>query len=158
METGEEAAVCDLVVRVFNKFVAPCYSAEGIQRFLTSSSPERLRKRIQRGDLVLIALDKNTIIGVIEIRNSNHISRLFVDENYQGKDIARKLFHRALTTCLDRSPLISEITVNSSPNAVPAYEALGFQQTGPEHIGDGIRSIPMVYRPPNPKVPNARWS
>jgi GNAT superfamily N-acetyltransferase len=94
----------------------------------------------------LIALGGDDIIGVIEIKNSNYISRLFVDENYQRKGIARELIHRVVTRCLDRSPLIFEITVNSSPNAVPAYQAFGFQQTGPENIGGGIRYIPMVLK------------
>ena len=31
MRSGEEAAVCDLVVRVFNEFVAPDYTDEGIR-------------------------------------------------------------------------------------------------------------------------------
>jgi len=38
------------------------------------------------------------------------------------------------------------LTVNSSPNAVPAYIRMGFSPTGPEEVRNGIRFTPMIKR------------
>jgi hypothetical protein len=51
-----------------------------------------------------------------------------------------------------------QFTVNSSPNAVSAYEHLGFHIIGVEQCIRGIRSIPMrrqISRQPSDAMPKA---
>ena len=50
----------------------------------------------------------------------------------------------ALAICRREKPDLVAITVNSSPYAVPIYERLGFRQTKPEQVVDGIRIVPMA--------------
>jgi hypothetical protein len=38
------------------------------------------------------------------------------------------------------------VTINSSRYGVPAYERLGFRQTGPERAVNGIVFIPLAMR------------
>jgi GNAT superfamily N-acetyltransferase len=146
MRAGEERQVCDLVVRVFNDSVAPLYSPEGVREFLTyAADPNQLRNRLQSNRFVMVAELQGRIIGVIEIRNCDHISLFFVDSGSQRKGIGKELWCRALDNCLAGRPEVTRITVHSSPNAVQAYQRLGFQAEGPEQTVKGIRFVPMAF-------------
>ncbi|AHF06017.1 acetyltransferase [Desulfitobacterium metallireducens DSM 15288] len=78
------------------------------------------------------------MIGMIEVRNQNHIALLFVDDRYHKKGIAKKL----ISLAIERAQ-VTEIDVNSSPYAVNIYARIGFQQVDHEQERDGIRFIPM---------------
>jgi len=145
MKASEEQQVCDLVVRVFHDFVAPLYSPEGIQEFLSyAADPGLLRDRLLANRFVLVAELQGRVLGAIEVRNSDHVSLFFVDGELQQKGIGKKLWRTALDTCLANRPDLARITVHSSPNAVEAYQRLGFQVEGPEQTVNGIRFVPMA--------------
>lgn len=143
MKTGQEAEVCDLVVRSFNEFIAPGYSQEGMKSFLRYVQPDMFLKRSQSNHFVIVASKQSTVIGMIEIRDREHISMLFVDKHFQKGGVARELLQRALRSVRASNPDLRELSVNSSPYAVPIYEKLGFQVSQPEQISVGIRYIPM---------------
>jgi ribosomal protein S18 acetylase RimI-like enzyme len=140
MEPGEVTAVYDVVARVFDKFVAPDYSAEGVQEFLKYARGLGGRSN----HFVLLAVSQGTVAGMIEVRNNEHISMLFVASEYQGRGISRALIDCALDSCRRDKPGLVSVTVNSSPYAVPIYEKLGFHATGPEQAIHGLRFTPMV--------------
>ena len=145
MEPGEEQQVCHLVVRVFTEFVAPLYSPEGVREFLNyAADPDRLRERLQANRFVLVAELQGRMVGVIEVRNCDHISLFFVDGQAQRKGIGSELWRLALAACLAGRPDLARITVHSSPNAVEAYNRLGFRTEGPEETVNGIRFVPMA--------------
>jgi GNAT superfamily N-acetyltransferase len=145
MKAGEEQQVCDLVVRVFSEFVAPLYSPEGVHEFLTYAADSgQLRDRLRANRFVLVAEIQGRIVGAIEVRNCDHISLFFIDGKSQQKGIGRELWRRALDVCLANRPEVAKITVHSSPNAVSAYQRLGFQAEGPEQTVNGIRFVPMA--------------
>jgi predicted GNAT family N-acyltransferase len=62
------------------------------------------------------------------------------------KKIGRELLSRAVQKCISTNPELTELTVNSSPNAVSAYRALGFVQSGEEKTVNGIRFVPMSLK------------
>jgi predicted GNAT family N-acyltransferase len=144
MNPGEETKVCNLVSRVFNDFVAPLYDQEGVQEFFKYVEPTLLWQRSQENHFVLVATIRDKVVGMIEIRDYNHVSLLFVDRQFQQRGISKELLRRALETCLQHEPKLAEVSVNSSPNAVQVYERLGFYQKKPEQIKNGIRFVPMV--------------
>lgn len=144
MQAGEESVVCDLVARVFKEFVEPGFSPEGVQEFLGYTEPEALARRAQDNHFVLVAVTEDEIVGMIEVRNHDHVSLLFVDARVHRRGIGRELLQRALDICLDSKPDLQQIDVNSSLYAVPVYERLGFRPVGPERVRNGIRFIPMV--------------
>ena len=132
----------ELILNVFHKTVALDYSKRGIEEFVQISTLESTRKRYNSGNYMSVAIDDNKIIGVVEVRDSNHISRFFVATNYHRKGIGRLL----LQNVLNEYPELQKLTVNSSPYAIKAYTGLGFTQNGPkENHEDGIVSIPLVY-------------
>ena len=146
IEPGEEKKVSELVLESFGEFIRHEYSQEGIDEFRRYAQPEALEQRSRADHSVLVATLKGRIAGVIEIRQHDHISLLFVDKRLQRKGIAKDLLQKALEVMRTAKPDLERVTVNSSRYGVPAYEKLGFHQTGPERTVNGIAFIPMVLR------------
>ncbi len=146
IEPGEEKKVSELVLESFGEFIRHEYSHEGIDEFRRYAQPEALEQRSRADHCVLVATLKDRIAGVIEIRQHDHISLLFVDKRLQRKGIAKDLLQKALEVMRTAKPDLERVTVNSSRYGVPVYEKLGFHQTGPERTVNGIAFIPMVLR------------
>ena len=144
MREGEEGVVCNLVNHVFDLSVAALYSKKGNRSFKKYTDPEEMSARIHSDHFVLLALADGEIIGMIEMRRHRHISLFFVEQEFQGKGLGGELLGLAVEICLSNSSPLREMTVNSSPNAVKAYERMGFQSTGEEQNISGVRSVPMV--------------
>ena len=146
MKVEDILEVSNLVASVFNELVAPEYSSEGVQEFYGYIEPTALRARFQTNHFSLIALAQNKVVGMIEIRDYNHVSLLFVAQDYQRRGISKALLFRAIKICQGNESQPSEISVNSSSFAVPIYEKLGFNRVGERQIRNGIGFIPMVLK------------
>ena len=143
MRDGEERTVCDLVHRVFDHSVAYLYSNRGQRSFKKYCDPEEMSARFIADHFVLLALVDGDIAGMIEMRRNHHVSLLFVEPEFQGKGIGGELLGKAVELCRTADPQLGEITVNSSPNALQAYERMGFASTGGEQVINGVRFVPM---------------
>jgi ribosomal protein S18 acetylase RimI-like enzyme len=143
LKTGEEILVFNLIQEVFYQFIAPLYDQKGIDEFLRYIDPELLKTRLKSNHFGLVAETKSDFVGFLEVRNFSHISLLFISRHFQRKGIAIKLLNEALASISQNAPDIKEITVNSSPNAVSAYQAMGFEIQGSEKMEHGIRYVPM---------------
>lgn len=141
-----------LVRQVFNRFVAPEYSQEGIDEFQKFVEPETVIRNMGAGVLKLWGcFDDGCIAGVIAMKSfavdllrgpywsGSHIDMLFVKEEYHRQGIAKRLLETAKQACFEAR----EITVYSSPYAVGIYKRLGFAPTGGEMTVNGIRFTPM---------------
>ncbi|MCX7710279.1 MAG: GNAT family N-acetyltransferase [Clostridia bacterium] len=143
-QPGDEVAISSLVWEVFSEYVGPGYAEEGIETFRQFIQPEELRKSAASGCFNMICCwSGSELAGVIAMRDSNHVSLLFVRREFHRKGIAHELFRLAKGECLGNHPEISEFSVNSSPYAVNIYERLGFEATGPEETQNGITYVPM---------------
>jgi GNAT superfamily N-acetyltransferase len=147
MRPDEAPTISALVARVFDQLIAPEYGAEGVAEFRRYIHPAELAARLEKNHFVLICQADDVLAGMIEIRNHEHISLLFVAPEHQRQGIARALWERALAICREARPTPAEVTVNSSPYAVPVYERLGFRPVGEWQEVHGIRFLPMVWRP-----------
>ena len=143
IKQGEETAAFDLVSAVFKEFVAPLFSEEGVNEFQKFIRIDALRDRLKAGNLMLLAETEHKVVGFVEIRDKNHIALLFVKKSFQNRGIAKGLLRRAIKICRNREPNIQKITVNSSPNAFPAYKKIGFKGVEVEKVVHEIRFIPM---------------
>ena len=146
IKTGEEAKACQIVMDSFCEFVAPDYSEEGVSEFSKYVHPLLMQRRLANNHFVLAAVDDAMFVVVMEVRNYNHISLLFVKKEYHGQGIAKKLLEIAITKCKQHNTNNELIEVNSSPFAVDVYEKLGFVKTDIEQIKNGIRFTPMTKR------------
>ena len=133
---SEYDAAAQLIAATFRDCVAASMTPRGIRTFLDYATAEAIRSRDASGCASYVALLENRLVGVLHVRNAEHISLLFVLPEYQGRGIGHALIRAA-----DESKPLA--TVNSSTNAVRAYERCGFRVSGPEQVVDGIRHVPM---------------
>jgi GNAT superfamily N-acetyltransferase len=136
IEPSETAAAATLAREVFDRFVAPYYQPDGITEFHRYASADALSQRHLSGHATFVAERGGELVGMLHLRAPCHVAMLFIQSSLQRGGIARAL----LASAGDAN---CEFTVNSSPNAVAAYEHLGFRVTASEQCVQGIRFIPM---------------
>ncbi len=141
--SGQELEIHNLIKRVYDEFVSVDYSPAGNQFFYDWIDPSKIAERQLFKRTIFIALADSEIIGMIEIRDNNTISLLFVDKTFQGQGIARKLFHTALKSCLLNDPTLEKFYVHASPFSIPIYKKLGFAETDIMQEQNGIKYLPM---------------
>lgn len=146
IKKGEEVKVCQLIMGCFNEFIAPGYDKEGVLEFSKYVNPKLTQDRLSNNHFIILAIDKIKIVGVIEVRNYNHISLFFVKKAYQNKGIGKNLHELAINKCKVCKPEVTTIEVNSSPYAVSIYEKLGFIKISNEQTVNGIRFTPMLLK------------
>lgn len=132
-----------LVLRAFDEFIAPDYGDEGIAHFYAHITTPDLIAAIENCDIVLVAAEAHELAGVVRVRDESHVSWLYVDKKFQRRGIGRHLVRRAAEEIKARTPLASEITLNSSPYAAPIYQRMGFTPAGPDMTKNGMRMTPM---------------
>lgn len=140
---GTEFPVYQLIRQVYDEFVAPDYVDAGNQFFYDWIRPEHIAERQANQQNLWIAWAEDNVVGMIEMRQNDHISLLFVDKNWQGKGIARELFRLALTQSLQREPRMKKIFVHASPFSIPVYEKLGFVANSALKEEHEIKYLPM---------------
>ena len=144
MFVGESEQVSALALSLFDEFIGPEYSEEGIREFHKYVDPQAFQKRIQNNHLLIVAKAVTGIVGMIEIRDRNHVALLFVEKKHQKRGVARALLQAAFDEVNSLASHVERITVNSSRHGLHIYEKLGFIQTGPERNINGILFIPMA--------------
>lgn len=120
---------------VFQQYEAPEYSEQGVRSFY-----EAIHDSAFAGQLCMYGAFMNKqLVGVLATRSEGtHIALFFVEEAHQRKGLGKQLFQLA---CAANST--DKLTVHSSPYAVEIYRHLGFRETAPEQLADGIRYTPM---------------
>ena len=143
VSNDELDSVFALIWEVFQQFVAPDYTSEGIDYFynqfvIGQSFRESFHDNLQT---MYGAFDNGKLVGVLSVSKSHHVSCVFVDKNYHRKGIATKLFSKVISELKQQG--VEGIELNASPYAVPFYHAIGFADIGEESIYHGIRYTPM---------------
>lgn len=141
MNEKERDQVFELVKTGFNEFVKQDLSEDGETEFFRA-----LREFVYtRPDnhFILVARIDDKVIGMIDVRDNNHICLFFVAKEFQSKHIGRKLFEEAISRCITKRPKNTEIEVNSSTFAIDIYRKLGFIQLDKEQMVNGIKFVPM---------------
>ena len=144
LKVSELDEVITMIQAVFDSYVAPDCSVDGIRVFKDFIKPEEMQGRIDGGSLVLVARFQAELAGVIEIRVGDHIALLFTAARFQRQGIAGKLLQTALDSWRETRTDLQKITVNSSPYAVAVYRRLGFSPITIEQNKYGVRFTPMM--------------
>lgn len=149
-ELNDWEPAMEMVWKTFLKFEAPEYGEEGVKNFLDFISGQQLYQMFMLGEYPMwIALEeaddipkKRKIVGVGSLRAGNHISLLFVDEDYQRRGIGKMLVKTMQAHSATQGKI--KLTVNSSPYGEDFYHKLGFMDTEKKLRTDGIIYTPMV--------------
>lgn len=134
-----------LAWKTFLRFEADVYAPEGVKNFRDFITDSTLHRMFLRGTYQLfVAVDRNKIVGMITLRDSTHISLLFVDEAHHRRGIGRALIKYSTDYLLTEIGA-DRVTVNASPYGVAFYHKMGFRDLRPEEVRDGIIYTPMEF-------------
>lgn len=129
--------------RTFMKFEAADYGMEGVENFKNFISDPMLRRMFLLGTYhMYVAIHGGKIVGMVSLRDKNHISLLFVDEAYHKKGIGRRLIDTIGAFSKEEYGK-EEITVNASPYGLEFYKKVGFCSTSPLMSNGGIKYTSM---------------
>lgn len=125
----------------FMAAVAPSLSQQGIESFQQIASEQGFYQRMQQDNLMWVAVHQDEVVGVIELKQGQHIATLFIDPNMQKQGIGRALINKAVTNA--RKELI---TVKASLISVLAYKRYGFELSGDIAEAGGLVYQPMQLK------------
>jgi GNAT superfamily N-acetyltransferase len=146
MKINEISSVSNMINNVFDEFVGVDYSENGKKTFKDYITPKNILERCNNGTShFYIAKCINEIIGILEIRNRDHISLFFVKKEFHGKGIGKILLDNYKKKLNQDNNEIKTVTVNSSFFAERIYSKMGFIKTDEIQDRDGIKYISMEY-------------
>jgi GNAT superfamily N-acetyltransferase len=143
---GQEIEIYQLIKKVYDEFVAIDYSEKGNKVFYNWIEPAKIALRQKDRINVWVAFIETKLVGIIEVRDNNHIALLFVDKEHHGRGIAKQLFHESLKECMQRDPNLDAFFVHASPYSGPIYRKLGFVETDTMKEEFGIKYWPMKMK------------
>lgn len=135
-----------LAWRTFLRYEADVYTTEGVKNFENFITDTTLHRMFVMGAYqMFVAVADGKIVGMITLRDSTHISLLFVDARYHRQGIGRALLEY-LKDYMMQEMGVRRVTVNASPYGVGFYHRLGFCDLRPEEKKDGIIYTPMELK------------
>jgi len=130
----------DLVWRVFSELETPFFEPQASAEYKRIIEETREKNNI----VFYGALENNRVVGVLGMRENNHIGYFYIDKEYHRQGIGKRLF-KLMKGDYERKVF----TVNAMPTGVNAYSALGFEQMGDLENRGGVVTTPMRYREKN---------
>ncbi|MBQ8545446.1 MAG: GNAT family N-acetyltransferase [Clostridia bacterium] len=127
----------DLVWQVFSQFEVPVFPPEGGAEYKRIIEETREKKNIS----FYGAIANGKVVGVLGMRENNHIGYFYVDSRYHKRGIGKALFNR-----MKEDYDLKEFTVNAAPYGVPVYTRLGFVPTDSQKNVNGVIFTPMKYK------------
>lgn len=135
----------ELAFRVFLKYEAKEYGPEGIRNFAQFVTDRDLKNMFLQGEyLLFVAEADGQLVGLISLRSKNHISLLFVDEEYHRRGIGTRLV-KFLQEYLLQNSSQQKLTVFAAPYGIPFYHRMGFKDIGEQTCKAGIVYTPMEF-------------
>lgn len=140
---SEIKSILNFIWNVFLEFKDEDCLDTGLAAFKRHINYELNLDLFKKGRLNFYVCSTNQyIVGVIAVRDKNHISMLYVDGKFHCRGIASQLI-KSIIEDIRLDNTISRITVNSSHYAIGFYHKLGFIDMDKEQIIDEIRFTPM---------------
>ena len=147
LKIDEINSVSNMINNVFDEFVGIDYSENGKKTFKDYITPKNILERLNKNiSHFYVAKYIDEIIGILEIKNKDHISLFFVKKEYHGKGFGKILFDNYIKILKQDNNGIKVMTVNSSFFAEKIYSKLGFIKIDEIQERDGIKYIPMEYK------------
>ncbi|WP_455365881.1 GNAT family N-acetyltransferase [Kaarinaea lacus] len=131
-----------LAIELSKKYVTPEFSNSVADAFLSSLTPHAIENNMKNGFRYHVAELNDRVVGLIGIKNNNHLYHLFVSEAHHNKGIGRQLWVVARGACIAAGNR-DGFTVNSSRYAQKFYELLGFVAQSQPQERNGMVTIPM---------------
>ena len=144
-EESDFQSALKLAEDVFMQFEAPEFSERGVTGFLSFLWGKRVHEMFEEGSFaVWNCYSGKELVGMLAMRDCEHISLAFVRADFHRQGIGRMLYAAAKAeakTCGTK-----RITVNASDYGIPFYREMGFRETDMRLLTDGIRYTPMASK------------
>ena len=139
----EFVKISEYILEIFEDSISGLYDNLGRDVFLDYIQPLKLTERFLETErfLQILVLREGEIVGWMEVRDSFHISMLFVKKKIQRQGIGRKLVTLAEENAIFNGNRF--ITLNSSPNSIGAYISMGFAQQSDLCMINGVKFFEM---------------
>lgn len=124
-----------LIWEVFQVYEVPDFPPEGVIEYKRILDETEKDKNI----IFYCAMEENKVVGVLGMRENNHIGYFYVKATHHKRGIGKALFNKIKEDCQGK------ITVNACPYGVPVYTRLGFMATDVQQNKNGIVFTPMEY-------------
>lgn len=136
----------ELLWKVFQEFVAPDYSQEGIDTFYKEFIQNiKYKENFATGKEAMYgAYIGDRLVGVLSLSINNTLSCLFVDGKYQRLGVGKRLFDFIVENLQGRG--VQELKLNASPYAIDFYHRLGFEDNGEKTSYKGMVYTPMKMK------------
>lgn len=132
-----------MIWRTFLKYEGNDYTEEGIRKFFEFITDDDLYVSFLKGRYqLMVALAGEEIIGAGSIRSGNHLSLLFVEEQYHHMGVGSAILER-LCDYLKTEAGQRCMSLQAAPYAVDFYRKQGFHAVRPEMEYSGIRVTAM---------------
>ncbi|PMO04096.1 GNAT family N-acetyltransferase [Vibrio splendidus] len=143
-EISDSKAISELILPLAKKYVCPTCDASAHDILLNSMSEENVGKYLSTNYNYVIAVTANDeVVGVAGVRDNSHLYHLFVDDNFQGNGLSRKLWEAVKEESI-KNGNSGIFTVNSAVNAESVYSRFGFKRTEGIRNRQGMIDIPML--------------
>lgn len=140
---SEWAPAMKMIWKTFLKFEGKDYTQEGIKNFFDFITDDDLYVAFLKGTYrMMVAVSGETVIGAGSIRNRNHLSLLFVDEEYHHMGVGSAIL-TGLCDYLRTEAGERYMSLKAAPYAVNFYRKQGFRTVKPEEEYSGIRVTAM---------------
>jgi len=133
-----------MVRESFNALCAKDFTESGGASFLRYASLHNFSARQKKGHVTFIAKEGARLAGMVELRETGHITMLFVSPETIGRGCGSALLTHAIDRCKQANgKKQSSITLNASPYAHGFYLKKGFFDDGETVDDDGLIYTPM---------------
>lgn len=147
---ADAGTIARLIEPAFARHIAPVLGSVGRVAFRLYVTEKALRHRLGEGATGFRATFDEALVGYAElcgrdgrIDGIDHLALLFTAVDLQGRGIARHLLAAVQEHLAAACPPVTDLTVNASAYAVPAYHRLGFRPTGEAGRLQDIVATPM---------------
>ncbi|MCL1875703.1 MAG: EFR1 family ferrodoxin [Synergistaceae bacterium] len=148
MKPEEAKLASSIALASFAKIESEGFSSEGKAAFVNYVSANAIASRQSLGHNVTLAVSDSKIVGMIEIRNGNHISMLFVLPEYTNNGIGTKLLTYAIAQIRkerSKTNAVKQVTVHSADGSLTFYLMRGFRTIATRQERDGIGYTTMAF-------------
>ena len=121
IKENEIEAVIKLVWQAAQEFIFTNLESNGSKEFDQLNTKEFY---LDKSNLTYICLNDNKIIGMVSLSNGNYLSLLFVDKQYQGNGIGKRLVE------IIDNLVLGDLEVSALISTRSFYEHLGFKING----------------------------
>ncbi|MCI9338352.1 MAG: GNAT family N-acetyltransferase [Lachnospiraceae bacterium] len=133
----------EMIWRTFLQYEGKEYPEKSVEHFFDFITGYELYESFLEGTyLLMVALDRDRIIGAGTVRDGNHLSLLFVDDAYHHRGVGSSILKR-LCDYLKTESGERYMSLEAASGAVNFYRKQGFRTVRPEMEISGIRLTPM---------------